>query len=226
MVEIVFEHNGILDKFIGDAVMAVFGTPFASAQDADNAVTVAIRMQRVLAALNRRWRASGRPQFEVRIGINSGDVVAGNIGSARRMDYTVVGDGVNVAARLEGANKYLGTRILISASTRAQLNEHYHLREIDLIRVAGKLEPVPVFEVLDHGSAALADTTVELLERFELGLAAYRRRAWLHAVAHFDAVTALDPNDQPSQLLRNRSLHYHQNEPPRDWDGVWTLSEK
>jgi adenylate cyclase len=134
MVEIVFEHHGILDKFIGDAVMAVFGTPFASEHDADNAVKAALGMQQALVEFNVRQAAAGKPGLEVRIGINSGDVVAGNIGSTRRMDYTVVGDGVNVAARLESANKYLGTGILISAATRAQLRDEYRVREIDWLR--------------------------------------------------------------------------------------------
>ena len=226
MVEIVFEHHGILDKFIGDAVMAVFGTPFASPQDADNAVKVAIRMQHALAEFNARQTAAGKPCFEVRIGINSGDVVAGNIGSTRRMDYTVVGDGVNVAARLESANKYLGTGILISASTRAQLRDYYRLREIDLLRVSGKLEPVPVYEVRGHGDDPRPAGELEMLDRYARGLAAYRSRGWAVAVMHFEGVLALDAEDQPARLLRDRALHYQAHEPPPDWDGVWTLSEK
>ena len=226
MVEIVFEHHGILDKYIGDAIMAVFGTPFASAQDADNAVKVAIRMQRALAEFNRRQAAAGKPGFEVRIGVNSGDVVAGNIGSARRMDYTVIGDGVNVAARLESANKYLGTGILISGSTRAQLRDDYRLREIDLLRVSGKLEPVPVFEVRGQGDDVLAPRELEMLDSYGRGLAAYRARAWPAAVVHFNAVLAIDPADQPARLLRDRSSHYREQEPAPRWDGVWTLSDK
>jgi len=226
MVEIVFEHHGILDKFIGDAIMAVFGTPFASPQDADNAVKVAIRMQHALAEFNARRAAAGKPCFEVRIGINSGDVVAGNIGSTRRMDYTVVGDGVNVAARLESANKYLGTGILISGSTRAQLRDDYRLREIDLLRVSGKREPVPVFEVRGHGDEPQPATELELLDRYAQGLAAYRGRAWSAAVMHFEGVLAIDPRDQPAQLMRERSLQYQYQEPSSDWDAVWALDGK
>ena len=226
MVEIVFEHHGILDKYIGDAIMAVFGAPFTSPRDADNAVKVAIAMQRALLEFNRRQQAVGLPPFEVRIGINSGDVVAGNIGSTRRMDYTVVGDGVNVAARLESANRYLGTHILISASTRAQLRDYYRLREIDLLRVSGKQEPLPVFEVRGHGDDPMAPRELELMDRYARGLAAYRSRAWSVAVAHFDAVLAIDADDAPAQLLRERTLHYGRQEPPPEWDGVWTLNEK
>ena len=175
---------------------------------------------------NRRQQAAGLPPFAVRIGINSGDVVAGNIGSTRRMDYTVVGDGVNVAARLESANRYLGTHILISASTRAQLRDYYRLREIDLLRVSGKQEPLPVFEVRGHGDDPMAPRELELMDRYARGLAAYRSRAWSVAVAHFDAVLAIDADDAPAQLLRERTLHYGRQEPPPEWDGVWTLNEK
>jgi adenylate cyclase len=225
MVEVVFEHNGILDKYIGDAIMAVFGTPFPSPQDADNAVLVAIRMQQVLQALNRRRRAAGGPELAVRIGINSGDVVAGNIGSARRMDYTVIGDGVNVAARLEAANKQLGTRILISGSTRALLRGSYRLRELDLIRVRGKRAPVPVFEVRGLAADRVTRKEAHLNDCFADGLAAYRAGDWRAAVRQFEAALAIDPEDQPSQLLRQRALHYGEHAPPPDWDGVWTLPD-
>jgi len=226
MVEIVFEHHGILDKFIGDAIMAVFGTPFASPQDVDNALKVALGMRRALVAFNARQAAVGKPCFEIRIGINSGDVVAGNIGSTRRMDYTVVGDGVNVAARLESANRYLGTGILISAATRAQLRDYYRLREVDLLRVSGKREPVPVFEVRGHGDDPRPAGELEMLESYARGLAAYRARAWSAAVAHFEGALAIAPQDQPARLLRERALFCQYQEPPPEWDGVWTLSDK
>ena len=202
MVEIVFEHNGILDKYIGDAVMAVFGTPFTAPDDADNAVQVAIRMREVLATLNHRRRQAGQPEFEIRIGINSGDVVAGNIGSARRMDYTVIGDGVNIAARLESANKQLGTQILISGSTRELLRADYRLRELDLIRVKGRLAPVPVFEVRGLSSELAVARETTLLRAFSGGLEHYRTRHWTKAVEYFERALEFDANDQPSRQLR------------------------
>ncbi|MBK6658097.1 MAG: GAF domain-containing protein [Proteobacteria bacterium] len=226
MVEIVFEHHGILDKFIGDAVMAVFGTPFASEHDADNAVKAALGMQRALAEFNVRQAAAGKPHLEARIGINSGDVVAGNIGSTRRMDYTVVGDGVNVAARLESANKYLGTGILISAATRAQLKDEYRVREIDWLRVSGKHEPLAVFEVRGHGPQSAPAGESELLDRYARGLAAYRARDWRAATAHFEAVLAIAVDDQPARLLLARTMRFAEQAPPPDWDGVWGMSGK
>ncbi|MFT5448613.1 MAG: adenylate cyclase [Gammaproteobacteria bacterium] len=226
MVEVVFEYNGILDKYIGDAIMAVFGTPYPSPDDADNAVRVAIRMQQVLADLNRVRRESGRPSFEVRIGINSGDVVVGNIGSSRRMDYTVIGDGVNTAARLESANKQLGTRILISGSTRESLRGDYRLRELDLIRVKGRVAPVPIYEVRGLCDESAPTNELRLLEAFCEAQVSYRKREWSLAIAHFERALALDPTDQPSALLRRRAMHHLDFEPHEDWDGVWSLTEK
>jgi adenylate cyclase len=226
MVELVFEHDGILDKYIGDAIMAVFGTPFSSPEDADNAVKVAIRMHQALAALNQRRRIEGRPEFEIRIGVNSGDVVAGNIGSARRMDYTVIGDGVNIAARLESANKQFGTGILISGSTRDLLRNDYRVRELDLIRIKGKAESLPLLEVRGLSSEVIPASESSMLEHFARGLASYRERSWADAVMHFEMAIEADPNDRPSQLFRQRSLHYLAYRPAESWDGVWTLEEK
>jgi adenylate cyclase len=226
MVELVFEYNGILDKYIGDAIMAVFGTPFPSLEDADNAVKVAIRMQQVLAALNQRRRVQGRPEFEIRIGVNSGDVVAGNIGSARRMDYTVIGDGVNIAARLESANKQLGTSILISGSTRDLLRGEYRLRELDLIGIKGKVEPLPLLEVRGLASEAIPASESAMMKHFANGLATYRNRSWTDAVSHFEKAIEADPGDRPSRLFRERSLYYREHGPADGWDGVWTLEDK
>ncbi|MGB1883748.1 MAG: adenylate/guanylate cyclase domain-containing protein [Gammaproteobacteria bacterium] len=226
MVEIVFQHHGILDKYIGDAIMAVFGTPFSSAEDADNAIRVAIQMQQVLNAMNAKRQAEGLPAFEVRIGINSGDVVAGNIGSARRMDYTVIGDGVNTAARLESANKQLGTDILISGSTKDLLQGDYILRELDLIRVKGRHAPVPVYEVRGMASELTPLKEHRLLETFARGLACYRARNWAEAIEGFENALEFDANDQPSWLMRQRALHYRENPPTEHWDGVWTLLDK
>jgi adenylate cyclase len=226
MVELVFEHNGILDKYIGDAIMAVFGTPFPSDMDADNAVRVAIRMQEVQAVFNARRRAAGQPEFETRIGIASGDVVAGNIGSVRRMDYTVIGDGVNTASRLESANKQLGTRILVSGSTRELLTGEYRLRELDLIRVKGRTAPLPVYEVRGFGAEATNRAEDALLTAFARGLASYRERDWNTAIRHFEHALEIDRADQPSWLFRGRALHYRAEPPPQHWDGVWSLLDK
>jgi len=226
MVEVVFSHHGILDKYIGDAIMAVFGAPFPSPADADNALRMAIEMQRVLEQFNRRRSAAKRPIIEIRIGISSDQIVAGNIGSNRRMDYTVIGDGVNLAARLESANKQLGTELLISGMTADLLHDSYHMRELDFLRVKGKQNPVPIYEVLGCGDNPLPERKTRLLSTFENGLRAYRQRDWLTASRLFKAATEIDPSDGPSQIFLERSENYGTVPPADDWDGVWTLYDK
>jgi len=220
MVEVIFEHQGILDKYIGDAIMAVFGAPLSTASDADNAVKTAVRMQQVLAGFNARRAAAGLPPVDVRIGVNSDEVIAGNIGSTRRMDYTVVGDGVNLAARLESANKVYGTSLLVSASTMALLRDCYHSREIDLLRVKGRAQPVAIHEVF----ATEPDSA--LLQSYAAGLAAYRRGEWSLAVEAFDAALRVRPDDTPSSVMRARALSYADRLPPIDWDGVYSAHGK
>ncbi|MEM7465677.1 MAG: GAF domain-containing protein [Pseudomonadota bacterium] len=222
MVEVIFEHHGTLDKYIGDAIMAVFGAPFPSPEDADNAVATAISMHERLAIFNRLRSAVNKPPINIRIGINSDQVVTGNIGSERRMDYTVIGDGVNVAARLEQANKQFGTQTLISAATVKLLHQDYHLRELDLLRIRGKSQPVPIFEVIGKFDNPLSAEKQAMLEHFRNGMESYRQRDWIRAVGEFGMALRVDPQDTPSQIFCSRTSHYLQNPPSEDWDGVWS----
>jgi adenylate cyclase len=226
MVEVVFTHHGILDKYIGDGIMAVFGAPFSSPEDADNAVGMAIDMRRVLKLFNKKRIASMRMPIEVRIGISSDHVIAGNIGSDRRMDYTVIGDGVNLAARLESANKQLGTQLLVSGMTVNLLQRKYHMREMDLLRVKGKSAPVPIYEILGNADEKLSERTRRVLSWFAKGLSAYRRRDWVGASDFFNAAMDINPNDMPSRIFFDRAQSYLAAPPADDWDGVWTLYEK
>jgi len=220
MVEVVFEHGGILDKYIGDSMMAVYGAPLNAPRDADNAVRSAIRMRQKLVLFNARRAERGEPPLDVRIGINSGPVVAGNIGSARRMDYTVVGDSVNLASRLESANKVYGTTILVSASTVELLHEGHALREIDWLRVRGRATPVAIHAV-DAEALAPAPRL-----RYAEGLAAYRRGDWAAATLAFDAVLAQAPDDAPSLVMRERVAARRDAAPSATWDGVHILDDK
>jgi adenylate cyclase len=148
MVEIVFRNGGTVDKFVGDMVMALFGAPVDDVDHADDAVTAAVEMVRELGELNRRWAAEGRVQLDIGIGVNSGDMIAGNIGSSAIMSYTVIGDNVNLGARLESLNKDYKTRIIISEATRGRLRKGYELRPLGGVVVKGKTRPVEIFEVI------------------------------------------------------------------------------
>ena len=147
MVEIVFEHKGTLDKFVGDMVMALFGAPLDDPRHAEHAVDAALKMISELNALNRKWTSEGRPPLDIGIGISTGSMIAGNIGSEAIMSYTVIGDAVNLGARLESLNKEYGTRIIISEATRDALPGRYVLRPLGDVVVKGKTRPVAIFEV-------------------------------------------------------------------------------
>ena len=154
MVDLVFAHKGTLDKFVGDMVMALFGAPLDDRQHADHAVEAALDMVEALAALNARWKAEGRPELDIGIGINTGPMIAGNIGSDAIMSYTVIGDAVNLGSRLESLNKQYGTRIIISGATRERLSRSYRLRPLGDVIVKGKTQPVAIFEVVGREPVA------------------------------------------------------------------------
>lgn len=153
MVDIVFRHKGTLDKFVGDMVMALFGAPLDDPDHADHAVETALEMIEELRCLNEQWQAEGRPALDIGIGINTGPMIAGNIGSEAIMSYTVIGDAVNLGSRLESLNKNYGTRIIISDSTRARLKGNYTFRPLGDVVVKGKTKAVPIFEVVARSEA-------------------------------------------------------------------------
>jgi adenylate cyclase len=223
MVDIVFAHNGILDKYIGDMIMAVFGSVRTSLNDAENAVTVGSRMMTALRELNRRRIPAGHEPIAVGIGISTGSVVAGSIGSPKRLEYTVIGDRVNLAERLQNANKYYGSEVLICETTVARLGRPMRLRELDLIRVRGRQAPVSISEVLEHHTAQSFPRMDEVLFTFAEAVGHYRNRSWQRAEALFRQALAACPGDRPSQIYLERCAIYRDNPPPEDWDGVWTL---
>lgn len=225
MVDTILEKGGILDKYIGDAIMAVFGAPFPGPRDADRAVEAAVGMLRTLRAFNGKRKEEGLFPVLMGVGVNTDEVLSGNIGSLKRMDYTVIGDGVNLASRLEGANKLYGSQILVSEMTVRELSGRYRLREVDVMRVKGKAQPVGVFEVLDHLEEDIPDLGA-LLEPYDAGLEAYRRRDWTGACSRFDRALLACPGDGPSRLYRERCAYFLEHPPADDWDGVWVMKEK
>ncbi|MFA4969909.1 MAG: GAF domain-containing protein [Sulfuritalea sp.] len=223
MVDIVFAHNGVLDKYIGDMIMAVFGSVMQTKDDASNAVMVGNKMLTGLHQLNRRRTARGAEAIRIGVGISTGHVVAGNIGSLKRMEYTVIGDRVNLAERLEGANKFYGTSILICDATYAAIKDHAAAREIDLIRVRGRAEPVAIYEAIGHHSEDSFPHRAEVLAAFNEGLTHYRRREWGDAERCFHQAIAANPADGPSRIYLDRCGIYRDSPPPAEWDGVWTM---
>jgi adenylate cyclase len=224
MTRVVFQHNGLLDKYLGDGIMAVFGVPLHDPDHAFRACCSALEMLGELKALQARWASQGLPSLDIGIGINTATMVVGNMGSELRFDYTVMGDGVNLASRLEGANKAYGTHIIVSESTWEQVRDRIATRELDIIRVQGKAEPTRIFEVL--GMSPLAPDRAAMAEAFEVALRAYRAQRWEDAIRTFQQVLAAAPDDPPSQLYVQRCKTFMAALPRPDWDGVYVMPAK
>ncbi len=224
MTNIVFKYDGLLDKYIGDAVMAFFGAPLDQPDHARRSCLTAIEMMSELKRLQVKWESEGWPFINIGIGINTGDMVVGNMGSEMRFDYTVMGDSVNLASRLEGTNKEYGTNIIISEFTHDVIKDDFFCRELDAVRVKGKKRPVRIFELL--GEMENKPQWQAFTALFENGLTAYRNCMWDEAVTAFNRVLELRPDDYPSKLYIERCEIYKENPPGDTWDGVCTMTKK
>lgn len=226
MTKVVFKYQGYLDKYEGDAIMAVYGVPVEMKDHARRACLAALEMQRELAGQRERWRREQKPEFHVRMGINSGPMIAGNIGGKERFDYTVIGDSVNLASRLEGANKSYGTSIMVSEFTRELLGDEFPLRELDLLRVKGKNQPVRVYELLGGSAADVSAEKRAAIAAYEEGLRLYRGKEWQAAEAAFERALAADPEDGPSLTYIERCRYFSHNPVEENWDGVFEMKTK
>ncbi len=225
MVDCITNEGGMLDKFIGDAIMAIFGTPLPHDDDEDRAVRAALDMLRGLAKYNERRASEGKRPVDIGIGLNTDNIVSGNIGSPKRMDYTVIGDGVNLASRLESATKQYGAKLLISEFTKARLKGTYRMREVDKVIVKGKTQPVAVFEVVDFHTDATFPNMMDVLSTFGFGVQSYRHGQFDEAEKAFRESLRLHPNDFCAKMYIERCEYLKANPPP-DWDGVWRLKSK
>jgi adenylate cyclase len=222
MTDIIQEQGGFVDKYIGDAIVAVFGAPLDDPNHAEHAIRAALRCRDRLHKLNREPAEWQRFTLRQRIGLNSGDALVGNIGSRHRFNYTVMGDTVNVASRLEGANKYFGTTIMAAKSTFAAAPSVFHWRELDSIRVQGRDEPVGIYEPLARRGEETPEQKV-ITAAYEHALACWRRREFAGCIAALTPVAAADP---PSAILVQRAKTFLVHPPGSDWDAVNTLEGK
>ncbi|MEO8442935.1 MAG: adenylate/guanylate cyclase domain-containing protein, partial [Betaproteobacteria bacterium] len=226
MVECIQKEGGMLDKFIGDAMMAAFGIPVGHDDDEDRAVRASVAMIRSLAAWNVMRANEGKKPVNIGIGLNTDIVVSGNIGSKKRMDFTIIGDGVNLAARLESACKQYAARILISEFTYKKLRGTYRTREIDLVVVKGKTKPVAVYEVLDYHDDTTFPKLMDVVNQFQDGIAKYRGGKWDAAIAAFRKALRLNPHDKLSEIYIDRCEKLKASPPEGEWNGVWVMEEK
>ena len=224
MTDIVFKYEGLLDKYIGDAIMAVFGAPVDQPDHAMRSCRTALEMMATLKGLQQKWAAEGRPFVDIGVGINSGDMVVGNMGSNMRFDYTVMGDNVNLSSRLEGINKEYGTHIVISEFTYEVVKEEVFCRELDAVRVKGKKLPVKIYELICERKDAAEHE--EYIGRFHAGLAHYKAARWDEGIAAFKSVLEIRPDDPPAKLYIQRCQDLKEHPPEGEWDGVFTMTRK
>jgi adenylate cyclase len=224
MTDVIFQYWGTLDKYIGDSIMAFWGSPYPQPDHAERACKAGLAMLKALAGLHVRWQAEGKPKLNIGIGIHTGPMLVGNMGSKRRFNFTIMGDNVNLASRLEGLNKEFGTRLIISEPTYQTVQGKMLARELDLIRVTGKTRPVRIYELL--GFAEDGDQVRQLAERFHAGLEAYRSGRWETAIGMFGELLRDYPDDGPTRVFVQRCWDLIEQPPVGEWDGVYVMKTK
>jgi adenylate cyclase len=225
MTEIILKHEGTIDKYEGDAIIAFFGAPITLEDHASRTCLAAIDMQKRLAELRKGWKKEGKHELFMRIGINTGQMVVGNMGSTIRMDYTMMGDSVNLAARLEGVNKQYQTSTLLSEFTYELAKNDIEARELDSIRVVGKKEPIRIYELLGR-KGEMEDHIRLILPHFREGLDHYKNQRWEEGIACFENALNLYDDDGPSLTYFERCITFESHPPPLDWDGVFSIQNK
>jgi adenylate cyclase len=226
MVDCIQKEGGMLDKFIGDAIMAAFGVPVAHDDDEDRAVRAAISMIKTLNAWNVKRLGDGKKPVRMGIGINTDTIVSGNIGSPRRMDYTLIGDGVNLASRLESLCKQYHASILISENTYRKLRGTYRVREVDSVVVKGKSETVGIYEILDYHDEKTFPNVMEVVNHFRHGLSLYRNGSWDRAIDAFAEALNFCKDEQLCRMYIERCEQLKKSPPGDAWNGVWIMKSK
>jgi adenylate cyclase len=224
MSKIVVKHGGTIDKFMGDAIMALFGAPLNYPDHASRACRTALEMQTTLKTLSQEWESQNRPILKIGVGINTGEVSVGNMGSDTLFDYTAIGDNVNLASRLEGLNKIYDTEIIISNATAQALEPGFILRELDWVKVKGRRQPVAIFELL--GQEPLDAELAEFLQVYHQGLQLYKERQWDECLDLFKKAMCLRPHDHHCQRYCSLAEKYRIDPPGPDWQGVSTMAHK
>lgn len=225
MTNIILKHEGTVDKFEGDAIIAFYGAPNALENQAETACLTCVDMQKRLGELREKWHREGKPELKMRIGMSTGPAVVGNMGSRNRMDYTMMGDTVNTAARLEGVNKIYGIYTLVCETTFKKARQRVWGREIDAINVVGKAQPVAVYQILGYAED-VDETGLKMTGLYAEGLHLYRQQNWDAAMDKFDAALEIAPDDGPSKAMRDRCASYKITPPSPDWNGSYTMKTK
>ncbi|MBI5654059.1 adenylate/guanylate cyclase domain-containing protein [Candidatus Uhrbacteria bacterium] len=224
MTAIVFEESGVLDKYIGDAVMAFWNAPFAQPDHAFRAVATALKMQNVLDEMNAK-KEFGDVEIRIGVGINTGDMVVGNVGGEARFDYTVIGDNVNLGSRLEALTRQYKVGVIVTEATYQAFGDRILARRLDKVAVKGKKEPVVIYEAIAETHEA-TEAQKKLAQDFEAALKKYFARDFISSAGACAAILSANPDDYPTSLLKERCGHFIQEPPTEDWDGTWVYTKK
>ena len=227
MSDIILDSRGTIDKYEGDAIISFFGAPVEFPDHAQQACSAAVKMKKMEMEINKVFleKQIAPSPLMTRIGINTGEMVVGNMGTARKMDYTIMGNAVNLAARLEGVNKQYGTWILASEYTISQTKNRFACRKLDPVRVVGINRPVQLFELIDEKKEA-SDKTLEIIELSHSALEKFQGQDWDGCLELFNKVLSISPDDGPASTYIKRCADFKKNPPPKNWDGVFNLSVK
>lgn len=223
MTDIIMEHGGVVDKYIGDAIMAFWGAPIEQEDHALRAAKATIAMNEKLKIMQKKWEKEGYPNVEIGAGINTGPAVIGNMGSQNRFNYTAMGDTINLGSRLEGITKEYGVKTIIAETTKNKLDGTFAIRELDLVRVKGKKEPIRIFELIGM-KKDLTDKQKHIIKHFEAGLEKYRAKEFKKAKEDF--AKASNEGDKTSEIYLERCDHFIKEHPGKDWDCVWVMKTK
>lgn len=231
MTNIILKYNGVVDKYMGDAIMAFWNAPLDQPRHAERACTAALEMEKRLKQMQKKWKEDGVPHIEIGVGLNTGPAVVGNMGSYDRFDYTAMGDTVNLGSRLEGLNKPYGTRNIISETTREKIKKRpFLVRKLDMVMVKGKKEPITIFELVSRKEDA-EEWYYDVINHFEKGLDLYFKQRWYAAKKEFKAALAIRKDkgkevDGPSNAFIERCDFFKRHPPGKGWDGVWVMKTK
>jgi adenylate cyclase len=224
MTSIIIKDDGLVDKYMGDAIMAFWGAPLDQPDHQKMACSSSLEMVDKLEELKKKWKKEGLPSFDIGIGINSGEAIVGNMGSSSRFDYTAMGDNVNLASRIESLNKIYGTNIIISENTYKFVKDKFESRKLDLVRVKGKEKPIFIFELISEKNN-ISKNQNDFIKFYENGLKLYFDMNWEKAIKLFeDAINIID--DEASKIFIARCKDFMKNPPSKDWDGVYELKTK
>jgi len=224
MTSIIIKNQGLVDKYMGDAIMAFWGAPLQQPDHAEMACSSCLEMMDKLKELQNKWKKDNLPSFDIGIGLNSGDAIVGNMGSSSRFDYTAMGDNVNLASRMEGLNKYYGTNIIITEKTWKIVKEKFESRKLDMVKVKGKKKSILIYELISQKDK-LSKKQNDFIRFYETGLDLYFNKKWKPAIDSFQKAIE-QKEDKPSSIFIERCQEYLKNPPSKDWNGIWVMEHK